>query len=96
MSQAQSTWRPPVTPAEYAERNAAPGAQNRGEDSDFFDTATETIKDAAESLKDQARSVAEEKKSAGTARLDAFGRAMHGAAEALAKEIPQAAAYIHW
>ncbi len=95
MSDTQSTRRPPVTPAEYAERNASPGSANRGDGSGFFGAAQDSFDAAKEGIKDNARSVAEEQKSAGAARLDAFGRAVHGAAEALGKEIPQAAAYIH-
>ena len=49
----------------------------------------------AESIKDTVRDVAEEQKAAGAERIEAVGRAVHGAADQLGKEIPQAAPYIH-
>jgi hypothetical protein len=49
----------------------------------------------AESIKETAREIAEEQKSAGAERIEAVGRAVHGAADQLGKEIPQAAPYIH-
>jgi hypothetical protein len=49
----------------------------------------------AESIKDTVRDVAEEQKTAGAERIEAVGRAVHGAADQLGKEIPQAAPYIH-
>ena len=88
MAQAESLGRPPVTPAEYADRNAAP-RPSASEDKSSIVAA------AKDGFKQSARSVAEEQKAAGSARLDAFGRAVHDAAEALGKEIPQAAGYIH-
>jgi hypothetical protein len=39
--------------------------------------------------------VAEEQKTAGAERIEAVGRAVHGAADQLGKEVPQAAPYIH-
>jgi hypothetical protein len=53
------------------------------------------LDEAAEPLKDKARGIAEEQKSAGADHIAEFGRAVHGAAEELGKELPQAAGYIH-
>ncbi|HEX3440316.1 MAG TPA: hypothetical protein VHT93_08215 [Pseudolabrys sp.] len=55
----------------------------------------QTIGGAAETVKDTVRDVAEEQKNAGAERIEAVGRAVHGAADQLGKEIPQAAPYIH-
>jgi hypothetical protein len=51
------------------------------------------ISGAAEAVKDTMRDIAEEQKSA--ERIEAVGRAVHGAADQLGQEIPQAAPYIH-
>jgi hypothetical protein len=59
------------------------------------DEARAKLDEAAGSIKDNARSIAEEQKSAGADHVAELGRAVHGAAEKLGKELPQAAGYIH-
>ncbi|HEY6834741.1 MAG TPA: hypothetical protein VI251_19885 [Pseudolabrys sp.] len=54
--------------------------------------AAESIKDT---VRDTVRDMAEEQKTAGAERIEAVGRVVHGAADQLGKEIPQAAPYIH-
>jgi hypothetical protein len=80
---------PPVSPADYAERNAPPHGDGAASG------AQRMFGDAAEALKHRAREVAEEQKKVGADRIDALGRAIHGAADELGKEIPGAADYIH-
>ena len=56
----------------------------------------ETIKDrAAEALRNTATDFAEAGKQQGAERIDRLGRAVHGAADEIGKEIPQAADYVH-
>lgn len=87
MTQAQEHRGPAATPADFAERNAAPGqAQDEG--------ATGLFGATTESLKDKAREIAEEQKTAGAKRIRAVGKAVHDAADELSKEIPGAAGYI--
>ncbi|HEY5279296.1 MAG TPA: hypothetical protein VIJ67_06045 [Pseudolabrys sp.] len=69
-----------------------------GEDagSGFIAGAAETIKDrAAEALRNTATDFAEAGKQQGAERIDRLGRAVHGAADEIGKEIPQAADYVH-
>jgi len=69
-----------------------------GEDagSGFIAGAAETIKDrAAEALRNTASDFAEAGKQQGAERIDRLGRAVHGAADEIGKEIPQAADYVH-
>jgi hypothetical protein len=69
-----------------------------GEDagSGFIAGAAESIKDrAAEALRNTASDFAEAGKQQGAERIDRLGRAVHGAADEIGKEIPQAADYVH-
>jgi len=69
-----------------------------GEDagSGFIAGAAESIKDrAAEALRNTATDFAEAGKQQGAERIDRLGRAVHGAADEIGKEIPQAADYVH-
>jgi len=50
---------------------------------------------AAEVLKGTATDFAESRKREGAERIKGFGRAVHGAADEIGKEIPQAAEYVH-
>ncbi|HEY7299632.1 MAG TPA: hypothetical protein VH684_17125 [Xanthobacteraceae bacterium] len=50
---------------------------------------------AAEPLKEEARGAVEAQKEAGADQLTNLSAAVHGAAGEIAKELPQAAAYIH-
>lgn len=89
MAQMEDQARPAVSPADYAARNRSPG----GDSDDSGDGGL--FHSAAESVKGRARTVVEEQKEQGAERIDAFGRAVHGAAEELGKEIPEAARYVH-
>ena len=68
------------------------GASGEG----FLAGAAGTIKDrAAEALRNTAADFAEAGKAQGAERIDRLGRAVHGAADEIGKEIPQAADYVH-
>ena len=47
------------------------------------------------SLADEARTLAEQQKAAGADRVARLGQAIHGAADEIGRELPQAAHYIH-
>ena len=71
-------------------------AGERAPEAGFLGTAAETLKDrAAEALRNTAADFAEAGKQQGAERIDRLGRAVHGAADELGKEIPQAADYVH-
>jgi hypothetical protein len=67
------------------------------------DDAAGMVSDAAEALtnraagmlRDTATDFAETRKREGAERIKGFGRAVHGAADEIGKEIPQAADYVH-
>ena len=59
------------------------------------DEARQKASEAVEPLKERARNAAEAQKAAGADQLASLGTAMHGAAGELAKEMPQAAGYVH-
>jgi len=72
------------------------GETQREKDGGFIGSAAETLKDrAAEALRNTAADFAEAGKRQGAERIDRLGRAVHGAADELGKEIPQAADYVH-
>lgn len=73
------------------------GQAGRGtQDTGFIAGAAESLKDrAAEALRNTAADFAEAGKQQGAERIDRLGRAVHGAADELGKEIPQAADYVH-
>ena len=48
-----------------------------------------------EPLKEKARDAAEQQKQAGAEQIGGVARAVHGAADELEKELPQAASYVH-
>lgn len=88
MAQTEEPVRPAATPQDFARRNAPHGDGAGAGMSGLFGSA-------ARSVKKKAREVAEEQKSASAERIDAVGRAVHGAADELGREIPQAASYVH-
>ena len=90
MARMEESVRPAATPEDFAQRNAP-----RGDGSSGLDGIYGMVGSATESVKNRARQVAEEQKAAGAERIDAMGRAVHGAADELGKEIPGAASYIH-
>ena len=58
--------------------------------------ATEALKNrAAEVIRETATDYAEARKAEGAERIKGFSRAVHGAADQIGKEIPQAAEYVH-
>jgi hypothetical protein len=68
------------------------GAEQTG----FIAGAAESLKDrAAEALRNTASDFAEAGKAQGAERIDRLGRAVHGAADQIGREIPQAADYVH-
>jgi hypothetical protein len=56
---------------------------------------TEELKGVADGVRDKFGETADEAKSKGTEQISGVGRAVHGAADELGRELPQAAGYIH-
>ena len=88
MSEEQEARGPAATPADFAARNA-PSGVNEG------DGAGGMVSNVAGNVKEKASEFAEEQKAAGAERIGHLGEAIHGAADAIGKEIPGAAGYIH-
>ena len=63
--------------------------------SEFAHAAQEKVSAAAEPLKENATNAAEEQKQRGADHMDHLAQAVHGAADELGKEVPQAARYVH-
>lgn len=63
--------------------------------SEVAQAAKEQASAAAEPLKEKARNTVEEQKERGATRMDQVAQAVHGAADEISKEMPQAAKYIH-
>ena len=59
------------------------------------DAAEALTNRAAGVIKDTAADFAEARKREGAERIKGFGRAVHGAADEIGREIPQAADYVH-
>ena len=76
---------------------AARGEERRsGDATSMLAGAAEALKNhAAEAIRDTAGDFAEQQKREGAERIKGFGRAVHGAADQIGKEIPQAADYVH-
>jgi len=76
---------------------AARGEERRsGDATSMLAGAAEALKNhAAEAIRDTAGDFAEQQKREGAERIKGFGRAVHGAADEIGKEIPQAADYVH-
>ncbi len=72
---------------------------NAGEASQDFsamaDDMKSTARQAAGHVVDETRDFAEEKKDAGADHVARLGQAVHGAADQLGRELPQAAGFIH-
>jgi len=67
-----------------------------GDAAGVIGSATEALKNhAAEVIRDTATDYAEARKAEGAERIKGFSRAVHGAADQIGKEIPQAADYVH-
>jgi hypothetical protein len=76
---------------------AARGEERRsGDSASVLAGAAEALKNrATEAIRDTAGDFAEQRKREGAEHIKGFGRAVHGAADELGKEIPQAADYVH-
>ena len=59
------------------------------------DDMKSTAREAAGHLAEETREFAEDQKAAGADNMARFGQAVHGAADQLGKELPQAAGFIH-
>src|SRR4051794_29898070 len=57
--------------------------------------AKDDVLEAAEPMKEKAEELADRQKKASAARLDSLAQAVHGAADQVGKEQPQAAEIIH-
>jgi len=89
-------------PAEYSPQGASLGRRSEGDGDglrDRISNLAQSAKDQATAavapLRDNARSVVEEQKERGASRIDSLAQAIHGAANELDGEIPQAATYVH-
>lgn len=81
---------------EKQDRTASGGERRGAEETGFIGSAAESLKDRApEALRNTAADFAEAGKQQGAERIDRLGRAVHGAADEIGKEIPQAADYVH-
>jgi uncharacterized phage infection (PIP) family protein YhgE len=76
---------------------AVRGEERRsGDSASMLAGAAEALKNqAAEAIRETAGDFAEQQKREGAERIKGFGRAVHGAADEIGKEIPQAADYVH-
>lgn len=72
------------------------GESQRAPETGLLGSAADTLKErATEALRNTASDFAEAGKQQGAERIDRLGRAVHGAADEIGKEIPQAADYVH-
>lgn len=73
-----------------------PAERTGAEAASLVGSAAEALKNrAADAIRDTASDYAEQRKREGADRIKGFGRAVHGAADEIGKEIPQAADYVH-
>ena len=77
------------------ERTSAAGGDSAQNFSAMADDAKATAREAASHVVDETRDFAETQKQAGADNMARFGQAVHGAADQLGKELPQAAGFIH-
>lgn len=63
--------------------------------SEFAQNAKSQAASAIQPIANNARNMAEEQKERGATRIDGIARAVHSAAEEIAKEVPVAANYVH-
>lgn len=71
-------------------------SQRTGDSATMLSDAAEALKNrAAEAIRGTAEDFAERRKREGAERIKGLGRAVHGAADEIGKEIPQAAEYVH-
>lgn len=76
--------------------NKADGAATLGDEvQDVFEDVKEQAAEAAGPLKDEAAGFAEKQKKRGADRLSEFASAVHDAADAIGRQTPKGASYIH-
>lgn len=70
--------------------------QRTGDGASMLSETAEALKNrAAEAIRGTAEDFAEQRKREGAERIKGFGRAVHGAADEIGKEMPEAAEYVH-
>src|SRR5438874_4572560 len=72
-----------------------PGGQWKEQASSVGEQVRTQAVGVIEPLKEKARDAAEQQKQAGAEQIGGVARAVHGAADELEKELPQAASYVH-
>jgi uncharacterized phage infection (PIP) family protein YhgE len=77
------------------ERTSATGGAGAQDFSAMADDMTSAAREAAGHVADETREFAEEQKQAGADNMARLGQAVHGAADQLGRELPQAAGFIH-
>jgi uncharacterized phage infection (PIP) family protein YhgE len=77
------------------ERTSEHARQGTQDFSAAADDVKSTAHEAAGHLMEETRDFAEERKAAGADNMARLGNAVHGAADQLARELPQAAGFIH-
>ena len=80
------------------ERERRAGRTGQDAQQDFAAAADDmksTARETAGHLAEETRDFAEEQKAAGADNVERLGRAVHGAADQLGRELPQAARFIH-
>jgi len=80
-----------IEPSGEANRSSRIGNQI----SEFAQTAKSQAASAIQPIANNAKSMAEEQKQRGATRIDGIARAVHSAADEIAKEVPVAATYVH-
>jgi hypothetical protein len=76
-------------------RTSAGAGESAQDASAMADDVTSAAREAAAHVVDETRDFAEEQKQAGADNMARLGQAVHGAADQLGKEMPQAAGFIH-
>jgi len=77
------------------ERTSATGGAGAQDFAAAADEVKSAARDAAGNVVDETRDFAEEQKAAGADNMARLGKAVHGAADQLGRELPQAAGFIH-
>jgi hypothetical protein len=80
---------------EERERTSATGGAGAQGFAAMADDMTSAAREAAGHVADGTRDFAEEQKKAGADNMARLGEAVHGAADQLGRELPQAAGFIH-
>jgi ABC-type transporter Mla subunit MlaD len=80
---------------EERERTSASGGDGAQRFSAMADDMKSAAREAAGHVADETRDFAEQQKTAGADNMARLGEAVHGAADQLGRELPQAAGFIH-